>query len=281
MSTVYIQGMKASLAIVLGVVVLGGIVFGLSKYGSSSESCPLKNPANETNEPTTNTSRKPVLVELFTSEGCSSCPPADRELTFLQERQPVTGAEVVALSFHVDYWDRLGWKDAFSSAEYSERQNDYTNAKNLDSNYTPQMVVDGDEQFVGSDGQKANLAIGRASNSAKGSVEISLADKTLEFKLTDLPAHKGSKVYVAIAEDGLETKVGAGENGGRTLAHTSVVRKLISAGNVAAGKSEFAGKVELATETAWKTENLKYVVFVQEDTDRKVIAVSQARATLH
>ncbi len=102
----------------------------------------------------------PVLVELFTSEGCSSCPPADLTLARLERTQPVAGAEIVPLSLHVDYWNRLGWADPFSSASFSARQKDYSRAWGVDRVYTPQVVVDGRAELLGRDETKARRAVG-------------------------------------------------------------------------------------------------------------------------
>src|SRR5271168_4378294 len=117
--------------------------------------------------------RVPVLLELFTSEGCSSCPPADRLLEILDEKQPVAGAYLIVLSEHVDYWDRLGWKDPFSSSQYTSRQQEYTNRYDLDGVYTPQLVVDGHLGLVGSDGREASSAIQKALREAKVPIAIS------------------------------------------------------------------------------------------------------------
>src|SRR5215831_10819641 len=117
--------------------------------------------------------RTPVLVELFTSEGCSSCPPADRFLEKL-DHQPIAGAEMIVLSEHVDYWNHIGWKDPYSAHLYSERQSVYGNRFGLDSVYTPQMVVDGSSEFVGSNPALADRAFAKALGVPKISVHLSL-----------------------------------------------------------------------------------------------------------
>src|SRR6516162_3629204 len=123
--------------------------------------------ASEVKNPT------PLLVELFTSEGCSSCPPADRFLEKL-DHQPLAGAEMIVLSEHVDYWNHIGWKDPYSADLYSERQSVYGKRFRLDSVYTPQMVVDGSSQFVGSDPGLADEVFAKALSVPKISVHLSL-----------------------------------------------------------------------------------------------------------
>src|SRR5260370_42452897 len=120
-----------------------------------------------------NATSVPVLLELFTSEGCSSCPPADRLLEILDQKQPVAGADLIVLSEHVDYWDRLGWQDPFSSSEYTARQQEYTNKFNLDAVYTPQLVVDGRFGLLASNGREASSAIQKAIRERKIPIAIS------------------------------------------------------------------------------------------------------------
>jgi hypothetical protein len=185
--------------------------------------------------------RTPVLIELFTSEGCSSCPPADALLERLDRTQPVPGAEVIVLSEHVDYWNYIGWSDPFSSGQYSERQSAYSTHFRLNGVYTPQMVVDGRFELVGSDERGAVRAIEEARNAEKLTVRFSgvqLGAKntiSMHVETNALPASAGqttASVLVAVADESDRSSVSDGENAGRTLTHVAVVRTLTSIGTV-------------------------------------------------
>lgn len=225
----------------------------------------------------------PVLVELFTSEGCSSCPPADELLARLEQTQPVDGAEIIALSEHVVYWNRLGWADPYSSAEFSERQNSYARAFDTDDIYTPQMIVDGRVQFVGSNRDRARQAIADASRAAKARVEISLRGATVDsanlaITVSDLQSAwtgDSAEVLLAITESGLHSSVSRGENAGRSLHHTAVVRTLSNLGSIDSQSKSFSAEPVVRIEKKWKPENLKAVVFVQERASRRVLGAAQ------
>ena len=219
--------------------------------------------------------KQPVLVELFTSEGCSSCPPADRVLSVLQNDQLVPNADVITLGFHVDYWDNGGWKDRFSSPDYTKRQQAYVRRLLLNSAYTPQMVVDGTSEFVGSNRPKANDVIAKSAAQSKGLVDLKIDSAKLLASISGLSAHADATVYLAVTENGLTTSVGGGENAGEKLVHSSVVRDLIPIGTV--NGSENSSNIEWAVPVNkdWNAENLKYVVFVQENNTLKVLAVNQ------
>lgn len=219
----------------------------------------------------------PVIVELFTSEGCSSCPPADVLLAQYAQSSPVAGVEVIALGEHVDYWNHSGWADPFSSAKYTSRQNDYSAAFHLDSVYTPQMVVDGKAQLVGSDGEAADAAIARAARLPKAQVSLSeTAPGRLSVSVSRLPASAASdpaEVYLAVTEDHLSSSVGGGENAGRHLSHSAVVRVLVSIGTISG--STFTASPTVALKPNWRRGHLHAVVFAQEQVSRRIVGASE------
>jgi len=224
----------------------------------------------------------PVLVELFTSEGCSDCPAADAVLERLLATQPIAGAAIVGLGQHVDYWDRLGWKDRFSSAVFTNRQQIYGARFNLESVYTPQIVVDGRAQLVGSDVGAARSAIERAAAAPHGVVVINRRDDdasgdlkrvALQVAVDRLPVSGRDRadVVVAITEDHLQTDVKRGENHGRTLTHAAVVRSMTTIGRAAAdGPTSASADIPLGDD--WQRDRLTIVAFVQEQRSRTILA---------
>ena len=171
----------------------------------------------------------PVLVELFTSEGCSSCPPADRLLAVLQKQQPVANAHIIVLEEHVDYWDRQGWRDRFSSAQFTQRQNFYAPRLKFDDPYTPQMVVDGQAQFLGSDPSKATSAISHAAEQPKIALTLSPAAVDGRRVAASVSAAASGSLphgdlYAVLVTPSASTEVKGGENGGRHLDHVSIAR---------------------------------------------------------
>jgi hypothetical protein len=218
-----------------------------------------------------------VLVELFTSEGCSDCPPADALLQKLVAAPPA-GVAIVGLGQHVDYWDRLGWKDRFSSAALTGRQRVYADRFNNESIYTPQMVVDGRAEFVGSDAAAARKAIERSAAAAHGMLVLALgaagpARVTVGVEARDLPpVSKGDRadIVVAVTEDGLQSAVNSGENRGRTLVHAAVVRQMTTIGEATGASASARADIALAPE--WVRDRIKIVAFVQERRGRAVLA---------
>jgi hypothetical protein len=212
--------------------------------------------------------RKIVVVELFTSEGCSSCPPADELLTRLGREHTSNGAEIIPLGFHVDYWDHQGWRDRFSSRAYTERQEKYATRFRLDGPYTPQMVVDGGAQFVGNDPGRAEAVILQATAQPQAAdVQLSwAAANKLQVRVTARENNASGEVRLAITEDNLSNNVAAGENGGRVLHHSAVVRDFRLLGQLADGK--FQMEVPLQLKREWKVEDLRVVVFVEHSNSR-------------
>ena len=223
-----------------------------------------------------------MLVELFTSEGCSSCPPADTLLQQLDRMQPVAGAEAIVLSEHVDYWNQIGWKDPFSSRFYSDRQSAYASRFGLTSVYTPQMVVDGAAEFTGSQSNTAEQSIAKAGKVQKFAVQLSAIrlvspatlQATVDISDTSLKQGKKAEVFLALALDHAQSQVSGGENSGRTLSHTGVVRNLIKVGELKAGE-KFSKGVKLKIDPALRAENLRLIGFVQESGLGRVLGAVQ------
>ena len=232
--------------------------------------------------------RTPVLVELFTSEGCSSCPPADDFLIRLDKEQPVPGAEIIAISEHVDYWNRLGWADPFSSAAFSDRQHQYARALGTNQMYTPQMVVDGRTEFIGSQEGKARREIAQAVQAPKAKVGLVKGSAhphddliSVQVSVGQLPRitlNDTGEVWLAITEGELSTDVRRGENAFRTLQHTGVVRRMELLRALEAGHAEgFTAEFTVSLAPEWKRQNLRAVVFIQERVSRRVLGVGQMR----
>jgi hypothetical protein len=247
---------------------------GWAKAGSSDVPAVAKSPE---------AGATPVIVELFTSEGCSSCPPADALLSRLGKTQPVPGADIIALEEHVDYWDRLGWKDPFSSEAATDRQNDFGDAFGGAQIYTPQMIVDGRAQFVGSSDSDALRAIRAASQAQKPAVQLSWEqDDTLAIHVdalnVDAPNNAAPRdnrqVFLVVAENMLHSDVRRGENAGRALEHNGVVRQLQPIGKIDASATLFSSSVSVHAPREWNRANLRAVVFVQERHSRHIIAAA-------
>jgi hypothetical protein len=232
--------------------------------------------------PSNSNGRTPVLVELFTSEGCSSCPPADAFLQKL-DQQPIAGEETIVLSEHVDYWNHIGWKDPYSARFYSDRQGTYARRLGLNDVYTPQMVVDGTSQFTGSDAALANKAFATALTKPKIAVRLSsISLGTTNVLLAHLETGalqesfglRDADVYVAVALNRAESQVSGGENSGRRLSHTAVVKSIVKVGRLRKGQA-FAEDVQLKLDPGTDARNLRLIAFVQEPGQGRVIGAAE------
>jgi hypothetical protein len=228
----------------------------------------------------------PVIVELFTSEGCSSCPPADNLLAMLEDQQVIPHAHVIALEEHVDYWNHDGWLDPFSATEWTQRQQEYDDSLRSGV-YTPQMIVNGRTQMVGSNARQAQQAIAAAVMQMKTNVSITpgFPDQrnSAEFdvkvgKILSGLSKDTPEVWLAITESGLQSSVTRGENSGKELKHASVVRSLRKIGTADPSKdSSFSQGVSVGLSSGWNRQNLHAVVFVQHRTSRQIIGAAVSR----
>jgi hypothetical protein len=219
--------------------------------------------------------RTPVVVELFSSEGCSSCPPADALLKRLETTQPIPGADVIAIEEHVDYWNHDGWIDPFSSVEWTLRQQEYVRKLKVGTEFTPEMVINGRAQTSGDEMLSVILLITNAARQPETPVAIApgkaVANNAEDFsvtvgKLSGAMPRNTEEVWLAITEDGLHSNVSAGENAGRSLFHAAILRSLkkIGVANSAAPSTSFSADPRVKFSSHWKRTNLHVVVFVQE-----------------
>ena len=225
-----------------------------------------------------NPPKTPILVELFTSEGCSSCPPADRLLARLEKEQPIPQADILAIEEHVDYWDQQGWRDPFSSRFFTTRQQEY--AGGSDDVYTPQMIVDGRAGFVGSEAERALDAIRGAAASPHASLSI-LRKNATDFALDARnfpPGTKNVEMLLAITEDALASNVLRGENAGKRMAHAAVARSLTVVAHFDARKSpEFTTDLPIRFSSEWSRPNLRIVAFVQDRSSHRILGAASIR----
>ena len=216
----------------------------------------------------------PVLVELFTSEGCSSCPPADVLLEKLDAANDPENPQVIVLSEHVDYWNSIGWKDPYSSAAFSQRQNAYRQRFHLGSVYTPQMVVNGVAEFVGNDSREANRKIAAAgAQTATVPVRLFVVSPGIARvaidKAPDGMTGGVADVMVAVASNETSTQVLSGENGGRKLHHVAVVRTMKVMGEIRDGRF-FSAEIDLGK----NSRDLRIVAWIQERGQGRVLGAA-------
>jgi hypothetical protein len=222
--------------------------------------------------------RTPVVVELFTSEGCSSCPPADNLLSRLPGMFP--DLDVIALSEHVDYWNNLGWQDRFSAPLFSMRQQDYGRVFGLQSVYTPEMVVDGSAEFSGTDLGRARNEISKAAGNPRATATAWLQGSSgMHLHVEKIP--KGTRnvdVFLAITESNLDSNVNRGENAGKHLSHYNVVRSLSTIGHFDTKKTGvYDADTKLNLNPEWRVQNLKLVMLVQDRSSRHMIGAATVR----
>ena len=219
-----------------------------------------------------------ALVELYTSEGCSSCPPADRQLSRLRQTLD-PAAEVVPLALHVDYWDYIGWKDAYAQEAFGERQSWLVHANQQKTVYTPQFFVGGSElrSWQGALRDKVRrLNILPAAAAIRVQADVNASGALALRADARTPAGAGpAALYLALAESGLATKVMRGENGGATLMHDHVVREWIGPIRLAGGAAQ--AQREIALPEVWNRAQLEVVAFVQDERSGSVLQALSAQ----
>jgi hypothetical protein len=271
------QGLSLASAVVFCCLILSNVA--LSRSARSPQ-------AGSAIDPDKSSTTNPVLIELFTSEGCSSCPPADILLKKLDAAQPIPGAQLIVLSEHVTYWDQDGWKDPNSSASLTDRQSSYEQALGEKTVFTPQLIVDGTQELRAGNPKQIEETLQKAAASRKvririGAVTVDAGNPTLLRARIETDANfdnHNADVYVAVALDRVESQVLRGENGGRHLVHVAVVQELTKVGKLPKGKS-FAQDVQLKLKPDTDLKNMRLVALVQEPGPGKVLGAALQKPT--
>ena len=221
--------------------------------------------------------KTPVLLELFTSLGCSSCPPADKLLAEIDREQPIPGARLIVLSEHVDYWNTPNWSDPFSSDAYTERQQAYDSRFGVEA-YTPQLVIDGTTAIVGSNRQKVADSIQRVLNGPRIPVHVSATRDLGKAKLDIAAGPNASEnkavVFLALAHNQAESHVGGGENAGRDLSEVAVAYSIKQLGKLDA-RSTFIKSVSIELPPKSQAGDLRVIAFVRKSDTLQVIGADQ------
>jgi hypothetical protein len=243
-------------------------------------------PQSEIKTPMPGASRSaaPVLVELFTSEGCSSCPPADVILQRLDDYQPISGVQLIVLSEHVTYWDQQGWKDPNSSSAFTDRQSAYETSLGEKEPYTPQFVIDGNQSVSLEKLKNLEDALNKAKENGKIPVRITNissdpanpATLRLHIETEMNPGKHNADVYVAVALNHVESQVLRGENGGKHLIHVAVLQQLNRVGKLPKGKS-FAQDVQIKLKPNENVKDIRLVAFAQESGQGKLLGAAMQK----
>lgn len=214
-----------------------------------------------------------AVVELYTSEGCSSCPPADKVFRKLTQKARENNLKIFTLGFHVDYWDYLGWPDRMSDSSYSQRQRQYARALNSDTVYTPQMIVNGQKEFGGYRKERLDQALDWALNqkpiASIGFDRVQFTEDQVEFQIQTERAPNESLMSIALVEGRIATNVHEGENRGRYLEHENAVRYFTQ---ISLNSLEKGEPIHLSLDKKWKSKNLSVIAFLQDQTSMHIYA---------
>lgn len=224
----------------------------------------------------------PILIELFTSEGCSSCPPADAWLQQVDALQPLPGAHLIVLSEHVDYWNHDGWKDIYSSSEWTARQQEYVQVLGLKTPYTPQIFVDGSAEVRANEPQHVDQVLKQAESDPKipirvTSIAVDPKNPTILRAHIEVDGDASQKhradIYEVVALNRAESQVLHGENSGKHLTHVAVVESMTKVGKLEKGKV-FNRDTEIKLKPGTDPKNLRVIVFAQESGPGKILGIA-------